>query len=109
MAPDDVTPLFRLAWYVDPNAQEIENRLQMKRPAVEGQFVNFLLTQGDPQAVTDAALASAANQQQSRALETLLGACDWLLATQASRSGLGAVERPGATDMLPHRWGRTPP
>lgn len=78
MVPDDATPLFRLAWYVNPNAQEIETRLQMKRPLVEGQFVNFLLTQGDPEAVTVAAshLLRTSNQGST---ETLLGACDWLL------------------------------
>jgi tetratricopeptide (TPR) repeat protein len=78
MVPDDATPLFRLAWYVNPNAQEIENRLQMKRPVVEDQFVNFLLTQGDPEAVTEAAshLLQITNKEST---ETLLGACDWLL------------------------------
>jgi tetratricopeptide (TPR) repeat protein len=78
MVPDDATPLFRLAWYVEPNAQEIENRLQMKRPVVEGQFVNFLLIQGDPEGVTEAAsrLLQTSNQEST---ETLLGACDWLL------------------------------
>jgi tetratricopeptide (TPR) repeat protein len=78
MVPDDATPLFRLAWYVNPNALEIENRLQMKRPVVEGQFVNFLLTQGDPEAVTEAAshLMRSSNKEST---ETLLRACDWLL------------------------------
>lgn len=71
MVPDDAIPLFRLAWYVNPNAQEIENRLQMKRPAVEGQFVNFLFTQGDPEAVTEAAshLLRTSNREST---ETLL-------------------------------------
>jgi tetratricopeptide (TPR) repeat protein len=88
MVPDDATPLFRLAWYVNPNAQEIENRLQMKRPAVEGQFVNFLLTQGDPEAVTEAAshLLQTSNQEST---ETLLGACDWLLAHKRPDLALG--------------------
>jgi tetratricopeptide (TPR) repeat protein len=78
IVPDDATALFRLAWYLNPNAQEIENRLQMKRPVVEGQFVNFLLTQGDPEEVTEAAshLLRTRNQEST---ETLLGACDWLL------------------------------
>ena len=67
MVPDDATPLFRLAWYVNPNAQEIENRLQMKRPVVEGQFVNFLLTQGDPDSGDGGSLAPAANQAIRRA------------------------------------------
>jgi tetratricopeptide (TPR) repeat protein len=81
MVPDDASPLFRLAWYVNPNAQEIENRLQINRPVVEGQFVNFLLTQGDPKAVTEAAshLLRASNKES---IETLLGACDWLLERQ---------------------------
>jgi hypothetical protein len=50
----------------------------MKRPVVEGQFVNFLLTQGDPEEVTEAAshLLRTRNQEST---ETLLGACDWLL------------------------------
>jgi tetratricopeptide (TPR) repeat protein len=79
MVPDDATPLFRLAWYVNPNAQEIENRLQMKRPVIEGQFVNFLIAQGDPEAVSEAAshLLRASGKDST---ETLLGACDWLIA-----------------------------
>jgi tetratricopeptide (TPR) repeat protein len=79
MAPDDATPLFRLAWYASPSATEIENRLQMKRPAVEAQFVNFLITQGDPPAVSQAAshlLAAGAGESTA----VLLSACDWLLA-----------------------------
>jgi tetratricopeptide (TPR) repeat protein len=78
MVPDDATPLFRLAWYINPNAQEIENRLQMKRPIVEGQFVNFLLTQGDPEAVREAA-SHLLRSNNKESIETLLGACDWLL------------------------------
>jgi tetratricopeptide (TPR) repeat protein len=78
MAPDDATPLFRLAWYVNPSAGEIENRLQMKRPFIEGQFVNFLITQGDPAEVTAAATHLLASGSQE-GTETLLQACDWLL------------------------------
>ena len=63
MVPDDATPLFRLAWYLSPDAQEIENQLQMKRPVVEGQFVNFLITQGDPDSGDGGSIASAADGQ----------------------------------------------
>jgi tetratricopeptide (TPR) repeat protein len=84
MVPDDASPLFRLAWYVNPNAQEIEKQLQMKRPVVAGQFVNFLLTLGDPEAVSTAAShLLQTTDKESTAKEstgTLLGACDWLLA-----------------------------
>jgi tetratricopeptide (TPR) repeat protein len=78
MSPDDATPLFRLAWYESPNAGEIESRLQLKRPAVQIQFVNFLITQGDPQAVKAAAshLLEASGEGST---ESLLGVCDWLL------------------------------
>jgi tetratricopeptide (TPR) repeat protein len=88
MAPDDATPLFRLAWYASPSAAEIENRLQMKRPAVEVQFVNFLITQGDPPAVSQAAshlLAAGAGDST----EVLLSACDWLLAQKRPDLALG--------------------
>jgi hypothetical protein len=88
MVPDDATALFRLAWYLNPNAQEIESRLQMKRPVVEGQFVNFLLTQGDPEAATEAAshLLRISNKEST---ETLLGACDWLLEHKRPDLALG--------------------
>jgi len=88
MVPDDATPLFRLAWYVNPNAQEIEKGLQMKRPVVEGQFVNFLLTQGDAEAVTAAAshLLQTTNKESTG---TLLGACDWLLEHKRPDLALG--------------------
>ncbi len=93
MVPDDATPLFRLAWYVNPNAQEIEKRLQMKRPAVEGQFVNFLFTQADPEAVTAAAshLLKTTDKESANngSIGTLLGACDWLLAHKRPDLALG--------------------
>ena len=78
MAPDDATPLFRLAWYVRPSVAEIEYRLQMRKPAVEGQFVNFLVSQGDPAAVTEAALHML-NDSDKDSAESLLGACEWLI------------------------------
>ena len=80
MDPDDAAPLFRLAWYVSPNAGEIASRLQMKRPLLAIQFVNFLMAQGDPKAVAEAAqLLTAANEGNT---QTLLGVCDWLIAKQ---------------------------
>ena len=79
MAPDDATPLFRLAWFLSPDPQEIENQLQMKRPVIEGQFLNFLITEGNPGAVAEAAshLLRTGSQEST---DTLLGACDWLIA-----------------------------
>jgi tetratricopeptide (TPR) repeat protein len=81
MAPDDATPLFRLAWYVSPSAAEIEQRLQMNRPDMQSQFAKFLMAQGDPSGVAVAAshLLAAGNPDSA---ETLLGVCDWLLEHQ---------------------------
>jgi tetratricopeptide (TPR) repeat protein len=78
MAPDDATALFRLARYVSPNAAEIQNRLQIKRPVIQAQFVDFLITQADPPAVAEAAShLLALNSKDSTS--TLLTACDWLM------------------------------
>jgi tetratricopeptide (TPR) repeat protein len=81
MAPDDATALFRLAWYASPSARDIENRLQLNAPAIEGQFVNFLVTQGDPDAVGEAASHLLATGSKD-GTGTLLQACDWLLEHQ---------------------------
>lgn len=79
MEPGDATPLFRLAWYVSPNAGEIASRLQIKETPLAGQFVNFLMAQGDAKAVREAAsqLLTANSEAQ-----TLLGVCDWLIANK---------------------------
>jgi tetratricopeptide (TPR) repeat protein len=76
MAPDDATPLFRLAWYASPNAREIAGHLQMQRPVIEVQFVNFLMAQGDPEAVAEAASHLLVAGKEA---ETLLEVCDWLI------------------------------
>jgi tetratricopeptide (TPR) repeat protein len=81
MAPDDATPLFRLAWYVSPNAREIADRLQMKRAVIQIQFVNFLMTQGDPSAVNDAAWQLLKTGKDGNT-ETLLSVCEWLIEHQ---------------------------
>jgi tetratricopeptide (TPR) repeat protein len=81
MDPEDPAPLFRLAWYVSPNAGEVASRLQIKRPLIAVQFVNFLMAQGDPAAVTEAAshLLTANREGNTQAL---LGVCDWLIANK---------------------------
>jgi tetratricopeptide (TPR) repeat protein len=81
MDPDDATPLFRLAWYVSPNAQEIASRLEIKKPLIAGQLVNFLMAQGDAQAVTEAATHLLATNGEGNT-QTVLGACDWLIANK---------------------------
>ncbi len=81
MDPDDAAPVFRLAWYVSPNAGEIASRLQIKRPALAVQFADFLMAQGDQKAVAEAAsqLLSAKSESNTQAM---LGICDWLIANK---------------------------
>jgi tetratricopeptide (TPR) repeat protein len=81
MEPEDTTALFRLTSYVSPDATETESRLQMKRPVMQRQFVNFLITQDNPQGVAEAAshLLTANNKENT---DTILGACDWLIEHQ---------------------------
>ena len=85
IAPDDATPLFRLAWFVSPSVPVIENRLQLQRPMIESQFVSFLITQGDPLAVSQAA-AHLLDSSNHGITQPILRACDWLIA--AKRPGL---------------------
>ena len=79
MAPDDASPLFRLAWYVSPDGAELDRRLQLQRPAIEGQLVNFLIARGDAAGVTAASLHLLQTTNHG-SIEPLLGACDWLIA-----------------------------
>jgi hypothetical protein len=81
MDPDDATPLFRLAWYVSPNAQEIASHLEIKKPLIAVQLVNFLMAQGDAKAVTEAASHLLATNSEGNT-QTVLGVCDWLIANK---------------------------
>jgi tetratricopeptide (TPR) repeat protein len=101
MSPDDATPLFRLAWYVSPDVRDIETRLQIKRVAVETQFVNFLIAQGDPQEVTEAATHLLAQRSDGN-IQTLLGVCDWLIAKKRADLALPLWNGLAARDQIPY-------
>ncbi len=89
MDPDDAAPLFRLAWYVSPNAGEIAGRLHIRRPLLAVEFVNFLMAQGgDPQAVAEAASHLLAAKSDGNT-QSLLGVCDWLVANKRPDLALG--------------------
>jgi tetratricopeptide (TPR) repeat protein len=100
MDPDDAAPLFRLAWYVSPNAGEIAGRLQIKRPLLVIQFENFLMAQGDPKAVTEGAQLLAASNEGNT--QTLLGVCDWLLAKQRPDLALPLWNGLAARGQIPY-------
>ncbi len=79
MAPGDVASLFRLAWYVTPSVPVIEHQLQLQGSAIEPQFVSFLITQRDGNAVSEAATALL---QSPEGVPSVLGASDWLIASK---------------------------
>jgi hypothetical protein len=81
MDPGDAAPLFRLAWYVSPHAGEIASRLGIKTPSLAGQFVDFLIAQGDAPAVEEAASRLLAGKSNPNT-PALLGVCDWLIANR---------------------------
>jgi hypothetical protein len=78
MDPDNATPLFRLAWYTSPNAGEIEERLKIQKPLIEIQLVNFLMSQGNPGAVSETG-AHLLAMAKGDYVETVLSACEWLI------------------------------
>jgi tetratricopeptide (TPR) repeat protein len=75
LAPDDAAPLFRLAWYTSPDAAEVERELALSPGPRGEQFVNFLMGQGDP-----AAVGQAAGRLLVASSPLLPGVCDWLIA-----------------------------
>jgi tetratricopeptide (TPR) repeat protein len=78
MDPGDATSLLRLAWYVTPSAPAVVTYLQLHRPAIEAQFVDFLIAQHDPVAVSQAAVHLLQGGDLASAAK-VLEACDWLL------------------------------
>ncbi len=78
MVPDDVTPLLQLAWYVAPSETEIQDRLRIRQPEVQRQFLGFLTAQGDAAAVADWG-NRALTPHAVASGEDVLSACEWLI------------------------------
>ena len=98
MAPDDATPLLRLAWYESPNALDIESRLQLQRTATEAQLLRFVVARRNPLAVSQVA-AHLLVQGRPEAIQPLLEACDWLLLAHHPELAL-----PLWKAMVPRGW-----
>jgi hypothetical protein len=80
MSPADALPLFRLAWYMEPDVNEIESRLQMQRPFMKVQFLNFLMDQQEADAVAQAATRLLTSDKgKNDTLPALTSACEWLI------------------------------
>lgn len=78
MVPDDATPLLRLAWYVAPSEGEIQNRLRIRQPEVQRQFLWFLIAHGDTAGVAEWG-NRALTPDAAASGEDVLAACEWLI------------------------------
>ena len=96
MAPDDATPLFRLAWYTSADVSEVERRLHISQTAMGGQFVGFLMQQGNPGAVSQAATQLLGGDSR-----VLPGVCDWLIAQRRPELALPLWNRLAARGQAP--------
>lgn len=103
MSPTDALPLFRLAWYMDPNVDEIESRLQMQRPFMKVQFVNFLMNQQEADAVAQAATRLLVSDKgKNDTLPGLSSACEWLIEHKRPELALPLWNELAKSGLIPY-------
>ena len=87
LVPEDASPLFRLCWHFTDDANEIGKQLDVNRPDMQAQYVNFLISENRMAAVGPVALRLAArNRSQDTAL--LLNTSDWLISQHQATAAL---------------------
>ena len=102
MDPGDATSLLRLAWYVAPSATVVEANLRLHRPAIEEQFVDFLIARHNAAAVSQAATHLLQTGDPAAAAK-VLEACDWLLSTRSPGLALPLWNGLAARRQVPYR------
>ena len=87
LVPEDASPLFRLCWHFTDDANEIGKQLDVNRPDMQAQYINFLISENRMAAVGPAALRLATrNRSQDTAL--LLNTSDWLISQHQATAAL---------------------
>ena len=87
LVPEDASPLFRLCWHFTDDANEIGKQLDLNRPDMQAQYINFLISESRMAAVGPVTLRLAArNRSQDTAL--LLNTSDWLIAQHQGTAAL---------------------
>jgi len=87
LVPEDASPLFRLCWHFTDDAKEIGKQLDLNRPDMQAQYINFLISENRMGAVKPVALRLAArNRSQDTAL--LLNTSDWLISQHQATAAL---------------------
>ncbi|MGC9293581.1 MAG: tetratricopeptide repeat protein [Acidobacteriaceae bacterium] len=100
IVPEDASPLFRLCWHYTEDGAMIERQLDLGRPDMQAQYINFLVSDNRATAVGSVALRlAAADRGQDTPL--LLNACDWLLAQHQETAALGLWDRLADQQRIP--------
>jgi tetratricopeptide (TPR) repeat protein len=87
LVPEDASPLFRLCWHFTDDGTEIGQQLDLSRPDMLTQYLNFLIADNRMAAVGPMALRLIArNRSQDTAL--LLNTSDWLISQHQATAAL---------------------
>ncbi len=100
LVPEDASPLFRLCWHFTDDGNEIERQLDLSRPDMQAQYLNFLMADNRTEAVESvASRLAASDRNQDTAL--LLNASDWLIAQHQATAALSIWNRMAEQHRIP--------
>lgn len=87
IVPEDASPLFRLCWHFTEDGNEIARQLDLNRPEIMAQYLNFLMSDHRKDAVGRISLRLAASHRE-KDTPLLLNTVNWLLAEQQESQAL---------------------
>lgn len=87
LVPEDASPLFRLCWHFTDEGNEIARQLDLNRPDMMAQYLNFLMSDSRKAAVGRISLRLAASRR-TKDTPLLLDTLDWLIAQQQAPEAL---------------------
>jgi len=100
LVPEDASPLFRLCWHFTDDGSEIERQLDLSRPDMQAQYVNFLISENRIEAVESVAFRLAASDR-SQDTPLLLNSSDWLIAQHQATAALNIWNRLAEQHRIP--------
>lgn len=100
LVPEDATPLFRLCWHFTDDGTQIERQLDLSRPDMQAQYLNFLVADHRIEAVESVAFRLAASDRR-RDTPLLLNVSDWLIAQRQGTAALNIWNRLAEQHRIP--------